>query len=300
MAIPISALIASLLLFQRLSRSNELTALRASGLSLFSLLAPLFFISSLFSFLNFSICAEVAPFCKREARTLLYKETSENPLLLLQRQQLTKMKNIYIDMKIKNESTAAKDFTLVIYNERNQRLNLIAAQQLTMSEGQLKGAHLSLISHLDSEKEEGFDILAIENQTSMTTEAPALSAAMKKNRPRLETGALGLKMLRIKSLEGKKASRSADVEIMRRISLALSVFTFTFLGSVFGIEQGRLASRKNLLIALGLTLMSLLGYLLGKEMKSSPFIGLFLFFSPHLFIWFASALKIRSLSRGFV
>jgi len=40
-AIPISTLIASLLLFQKLSRSYELTALRASGLSLRSILAPL-------------------------------------------------------------------------------------------------------------------------------------------------------------------------------------------------------------------------------------------------------------------
>src|SRR4051812_38356814 len=40
-AIPISALIASLLLFQRLSRTYELTALRASGLSLSTILTPL-------------------------------------------------------------------------------------------------------------------------------------------------------------------------------------------------------------------------------------------------------------------
>ena len=45
MAIPISALIASLLLFQRLSRGSELTALRASGLSLRSILTPLLFTS---------------------------------------------------------------------------------------------------------------------------------------------------------------------------------------------------------------------------------------------------------------
>src|SRR5690606_38884406 len=64
-AIPISALITSLSLFQRLSRTHELTALRASGLSLFSLITPLLLCSSLLSILNFSICAEISPSCKR-------------------------------------------------------------------------------------------------------------------------------------------------------------------------------------------------------------------------------------------
>src|SRR5579872_4338640 len=52
-AIPISALIASLLLFQRLSRTFELTALRASGLSFRSILSPILFCSLLLTFFNF-------------------------------------------------------------------------------------------------------------------------------------------------------------------------------------------------------------------------------------------------------
>ncbi len=40
-ALPLSCLIASLLLIQRLSSSHELTALRASGFSLFDILTPI-------------------------------------------------------------------------------------------------------------------------------------------------------------------------------------------------------------------------------------------------------------------
>src|SRR5579872_3250406 len=108
MAIPISALIASLLLFRGLSRTHELTAFRASGLNFSQLLSPLLFISVCLSILNFSICAEVAPFCRRESRALLYRETSQNPLLLLQRQQLINFKDAYINMKVKKDSTTAK------------------------------------------------------------------------------------------------------------------------------------------------------------------------------------------------
>ena len=111
-AIPISALIGSLLLFQRLSRTFELTALRAAGVGLHSILAPILFTSFLLSLFNFSFCAEISPFCRRESKTLLYRETSANPLLLLQRQHLVKVKHTYINMNIQEEGKGAKDMIL--------------------------------------------------------------------------------------------------------------------------------------------------------------------------------------------
>jgi len=296
MAIPISALIASLLLFRGLSRTHELTAFRASGLNFSQLLSPLLFISVCLSILNFSICAEVAPFCRRESRALLYRETSQNPLLLLQRQQLINFKDAYINMKVKKDSTTAKDLILIVHNESSPRLSLFAARRLQIEGQELKGGDAALISHLPESENGGFDTLVIENQSLMSTSAPALSNAMKKNRPRLEKGALGLKMLRLKSLEGKKAAQASQVEIMRRVSLAVSVFTFTFLGCSFGIEQGRNPSRKNLIGALVLTLIALMSYLLGKELKN---FALYAFFLPHVLILFAGILRLRKMAKGF-
>jgi len=296
MAIPISALIASLLLFQRLSRSHELTALRASGFSLPSILAPVLFLSIGLSIINFSICTEISPYCRRESQNLLYKETSENPLLLLQRQQLIKIKDAYINMKVKNEDRTAKGLILIAHNENNQRLSFFSARELQIEGTELRGKDVAIISHLHSEKPDDFDTLVIENQATMSTSAPALSAAMKKNRPRIEKGALGLKMLRLKALEGKKSAQSAHIEIFRRLSLSLSVFTFTLLGCAFGIEEGRIASKKNLSSALLLTLAALVSFLLGKELKH---FAIFAFLLPHLLIWLASVAKLRNISRGY-
>lgn len=180
-AIPISALIASFLLFQRLSRSHELTALRACGLSLFSVIAPLLFLSGGLSILNFSVCAEIAPFCRRESKALLYRETSENPLLLLQRQNLIKFKNLYVNMKVESDPTSARDFVLILPSENSERLSLLTARSVEIRENELKGADVALLSHLPST--DGFDTLIIENQAAMRTAAPALSSAMKKTGP---------------------------------------------------------------------------------------------------------------------
>ncbi|HSX26264.1 MAG TPA: LptF/LptG family permease [Chlamydiales bacterium] len=300
MAIPISALIASLLLFQRLSRTSELTALRASGLSLRSILTPLLFTSFLLSLCNFSFTAEISPFCRRESKALLYRETSENPLLLLQRQQLVKIKDAYLNMKIKDEGKAAKDLILIAHNESNQRLSLVAARQLRISGEELLGYDVAILSHLQSEKEESFDPLIIENQASMSTAAPVLSAALKKNRPRLDPNALNLRMLQIRVADGGKLAKSARVEILRRISLSIAVFTLTLLGCVFGIEEERNPSKKGMFIALVLTLLILISYLMGKELKGYPLIAIVAFLLPHAILWTVSLLKIQRISRGFL
>lgn len=298
MAIPISALIGSLLLFQRLSQSCELTALRASGLSLKSLITPLLLTSVLLSLVNFSICAEISPFCRRETQTLLYQETTENPLLLLQRQQLIKIKRAYLKMKPKEQAQAAKDFLLIAYNESNQRLSLITAKQLWLDAAELWGSDVALISHLYSENANAFDPLIIENQALMSTEAPLLSMAMKKNRPRLEANALNLRMLQLRAEQPTRPGRAARVEIFRRISVSVGVFSLTLLGCAFGILSGRNPSKKNLITVLCLTLLLLISYFLGKEFKTAPIFSLLAFFTPHTLIWIASLLQLRKISRG--
>ncbi len=289
-AIPISALIASLLLFQRLSRTCELTALRASGLSLTKILSPLLFVSLFLSILNFSICAEVSPYCRREGKTLFFHETSQNPLLLLQRQKLVKIKHAYLDMKVKDDETT-KDLTLIFHNDANQRLSLLSARKLRMAGDELLGDDLAIVSYLNSDK--GFDSLIIENQSAMSTSAPLLSKALKKNRPRLDVNALSYKMLRL-----SKKTKPAHIEMLRRISLSMAVFSFTLLGCAFGIEEGRNPSKKNLFFALLLTLSVLMSYLMGKELKNSPLLAMVAFTLPHPFIWFCSTFHLYRISRG--
>ena len=299
-AIPISALIASLLLMQKLSQTFELTALRASGVSILNAIAPILTCSLFLSILNFSFAAEISPFCRRESKTLLYRETSANPLLLLQRQHLVKVKHAYINMQIKDEGNMVKNLILIAHNESNQRLTLVAARQLKIEGDKLLGSDVAIVSHLHSENAKGFDPLIIENQSSMSTAAPVLSAALKKNRPKIDANALGLRMLRLRAAEVGKKGKGAIVEILRRINLTLAVFSFTFLGSVFGIEHGRSPSKKNLFSALGFTLVVLVSYFLGKELKSQTPLAFCALLVPHGAIWLACIGKLRAVARGSV
>ncbi len=298
MAIPLSALIASLLLFQRLSRSYELTALRASGLGLKNIISPLCFISAFLSLINLVICSELAPFCRRESKTLLYRETSANPLLLLQRQQLIKIKDAYLNMNVEEEGKLARDFILITHNESNQRLSLLTARKLRVEDEELRGKDVAILSHLYSNRTDAFDPLIIENQATLSTAAPVLSAALKKNRPKIENNILGLRMLRLRLLAKGRVVRAARVEILRRISLTLATFSFTLLGCTFGIELGRNPSRRSLLYAALLTLAVLMSYLMGKELKFEPLFATIAFLVPHALIWISCLHRQSRIERG--
>jgi lipopolysaccharide export system permease protein len=294
-AIPVSALIASFFLFQRLSRTSELTALRSAGIGLRSLLAPILLCSLLLALAHFSICAAIAPYCRREGKTLIYQETSQNPLVLLKRRSLVKIKHAYLGMNVKDDETT-KDLTLIIHNEANQRLNLLSARKLRIEGEKLIGGDLAIISYLPAE--EGFDSLIIENQSSMSTFAPLLSVALKRNRPRIDANALEIKMLRIRAQEQGKKAGPARIEILRRLFLSFSVFSFTLLGCAFGIETGRNPSRQALYKALVLAMALLICYLLGKGLKNHFWLSIIAFLLPHPLVWLSSCLRLQRIAKG--
>jgi len=231
-------------------------------------------------------------------KALLYRETSANPLLLMQRQKLIKIKHAYLKMDVKEDGKEAGDFILIAHNASSSRLNFISARNLVIQNSKLLGYDFAILSHLQTDAADHFDPLIIENQAVMSTAAPVLSAALKKNRPRLEANALSLRMLRFRAEGPGKHALGANSEIMRRISLGMAVFTFTLLGCAFGMQAGRTVSKKWLFIALLLALLVLLSYLGLKEIRASPNLAFSLAFLPHLLIAISSAFRILWISRG--
>ncbi len=298
-AIPLSALIASILLFLTLSRTHELTAFRALGFSFKNIFTPLLLFAAFLALLNFYISAEVAPFCRRESKQILYRETSDNPLLLLQRQSLIKIKNAYLRIKTHEHGNSTRNFLLITYNESNERLNLVSARKLKVRGEELLGQDVAIVSSLRS-NDSNFDPLIIENQGFLSTEAPFLSLALKKNRPRIDDASLNLRMLRhrLQTATPRTKYNATFVEILRRASLSCSVFTFTFLGCAFGIEQGRSPKKRALFYALFLTLSILASYLLGKSFKKDLLLASIILPLPHLIAMLASTVRLFRFSRG--
>ncbi len=296
LAIPVSSFIAAFLLCQRLSRSFELTAMRASGMSLHQILAPILISSFFLTVCNFILCAEIFPASRRASKSLFYEQTSSNPLLLLGRKSLIKIKKSFLQIEENQDEKIMKNM-IFISPYQNHKLMLISAKQLEIKGKELKGENISFISYLNSTKEQ-FDPLIIEQEKSMTTDAFSLSVLLKKRRPCFDAGSLNIPMLRLMGKESNKKWTRSQIEILRRTILSLTTFTMTLIGSAFGILIGRTPSKKHLFVMASLLLLTILSYLVGKEYKSQIFIAAFILATPHLFSWIFSYLRIHKIAKG--
>ena len=303
-AIPISCLISSLLLFQKLSRTQELTAIRASGISLKEIIAPLFISATLLSILNFIICSEVTSKCRYKSKEIIYNQSTKNPISLLQRQSLIRLKNCYIDMKSSSDEKTAKNLFLIIKNKANSRLNLIYAHKLQFDRDLLIGNNVSIISHLKADKEDFFDNLIIENQSEMVTKANALSKILKPSRWSLNSNFLNFRMLLVKGKHDKlkttttKKKEKIYVEIARRFSLAFSAFSFTFIGICFGMEISRTKSKKGLIFAAFLSLLILITFIVAKALKYYSLYATLMYILPQPLILIYAFKKLKKISGG--
>jgi lipopolysaccharide export system permease protein len=269
-AIPISCLIASMLLFQKLSHMHELTALRACGLGLKPILTPLLFAGVVLSAINFVVSCEVTPRSRGMTKSLIYEIAGANPLFLLQKESLLKLKHVFIDMKVLKASKYAENVVLVLKNTSTDRLALVSAQKLYLKGELLKGDNVVIVSSVDSKKQDGFDHLSL--RSILATE-------------RLEKGS-------------GRLGRTALLEISRRISLSLAAFTFTLIGIAFGTEIGRNHSKKRILYAIALASLYMVCFVVAKSFRHTPMLSSTIFLLIHPLIILLSLKSLRTVARG--
>lgn len=293
-AIPLSCAIASFLLFQNLSQSHELTAFRALGLSLRKITLPLLIAGGFLTVATLSISSELSPYCRLATKQFLYRETTTNPLQLLQMKNLIKNRKAYFRLTAGKNDRCGKDFLFASFNPKNEKITFMMAQKLIFQNETLFGKNVSVISHLPSK--ESLDPLFIENQSAMSTSPLFLTKTLIRHCPKVEKTALPTKLLKFQLNENAKTAKKAFVEILRRISFAISAFSFSFLGLSFGCQQGR-RPKTSIILPLFLILSVFLSYFLGKSSNFFP-LTILIFAIPHLFIWMISFLRLKSLSKG--
>lgn len=305
LAIPIACLIATLLLFQKLSHTHELTAMRACGLSTKTLTYPLLLTGFLMGVINFSIASELAPHCRVLTKKLTYEVTAINPLFLLQKGTLVKIKDTFIDMRMLRMGRCAEDVVIVINDASRGRLNIVTAKQFAIEGDQLLGDHVTFISSVDS-KQEGFDHLVIENQTTMSTKASNLSQFIQNTDWYSNYDYLPLRMLFAKKAYDTaspspryRADRGrAELECSRRVTLGLAAFSFTFIGVAFGMEIGRNRNKRRIIWAICLSALFLICFLTAKAWRHQILLPCLVYFLPHPLIILCSLRALRRVTRG--
>jgi lipopolysaccharide export system permease protein len=198
-------------------------------------------------------------------------------------------------------SKYAENVVLVLKNTSTDRLALVSAQQLYLKGDLLKGDNVVIISSVDSKIENGFDHLVIENQEEMNTPASNFTQFAPHGDWQSSYEYLSLKMIlaneRIERGPGT-LSRSALLEISRRISLSLAAFTFTLIGIAFGMEIGRNRSKKRIFWAIALASLYLVCFITAKSLRHSPYLSTAIYLLVHPAIILLSLKSLRTVARG--
>lgn len=302
LAIPISCLISALLVFQGLSRSHELTAMRASGLGLTPLALPLILSAVLLSIFNFTVASEIGPKCRAHSKSLAYQMTASNPLCVLSKDSLIKLKDTYVDLHSLKSGRYAKDLLLVQRNLSHERLGIVLAKELSLEGDELVGKDVALISSMTPKHPpgtpEGFDHLVIENQAIMRTKASDILQYLRSADWNFGEDYLSLRLLRAKERDAPLFNSRASQEIARRLTLGLAPFTFTLIGLGFGMEIGRRHKLKPLLWAIGLAGFYMIAFMAARSMKHAFLPSVLCYLLPHAVIALFCIGALRKVARG--
>jgi lipopolysaccharide export system permease protein len=301
-AIPISGLIAAMILFQKMSHTQELTAFRACGLGIKAITFPLILAGAILCLVNFTISSEIAPRCRVISKNLIYKMTASNPLVLFQKKSLVRLKDAHIDMSSLEEGKHAKDLVLIMKNLSHERLGLMVAKELTLDGDSVNGNQVTFISSMNSKNKESYDHLIIENQAAMNTASSPLTQFLNTNEWQTNFDHMPFRLVvaqrMLEHTHLLYPIGRAHMEIARRLSISLAAFTFTLLGIAYGMEISRTHSKKGIFWALGLASLFLVCFIAAKSFYRSPAIATLILLIPHPIIIFFSLNSIKRVSRG--
>lgn len=297
-AIPISCLLSSMILFQKMSTYLEITALRASGFSLWALSYPLLLAGFVLSLMNFTITSEMAPLTRTLAKNLLYKIAGDNPLIVMQKDSALGLKTFEFDLKNLEPGKKAEEVLCIMRQDSQERIGLFTVKELSMDKEWIYGKNLSLISSVDP-KFVSYDHLILENQESMQISKPTISSHLFNADWLAKDDLLPLKEVLEKHENGKGGlSSKTGLDLLRRICLGLCPFTFTFIGIAFGININRQKRKKAVFGATFLATLMLGSFLASKSLSKAPLLAVALYITPHPFSFLVSLHSFRKISKG--
>lgn len=304
-ALAIATLLASTLFFRYLSLSQELTALRSSGLSLARITYPLIFTSFLLGILSFALASEIATRCHLKTKEMVYSFTSRNPIILLSSRQLPLLKGAIVQMTKPKKGRAVGD--LLIAYAKNDALFLVLGSDLVIKEQHLCMGHATGLFFSENKS------FVLDNQNGLETSSIDLVSLLFPMSYHLANDHLTLSQLRVKIQELKedcalfankkkseKKIEKCKSEIARRCSLAVAPITFTLMGIFFGMKIGRRENSLRFAFIALLAAFTLTTYFMAKSYSHHFWIAAIFYLSPHILITILSYLSYQKINKGIV
>ncbi len=291
-ALPLAMLIASVLVFSRMSADNEICALKASGVSLWQIISPCLLLSGLLSVVCFFLSLSVAPNCRYLVQQLQWEALTGSPLALLEPGtpiQLSPHSSVQVGRKVGN---VLYEIQFLETDRAGEKLRDVTARQGVMVNNasrrslELVLKNFTLSEYLLAQPSRVGEVQPFLQSETMTI--PLEYGAAQEQKPlKRKLKLMSAKMLfadmGLEEAEGGNLSEHR-VELHYRFVLAISPFALMILGIPFGIRNRRSESASGLLVCVLLALFFYGFLLLGRSLKEQ--VG----FHPELILWIPNIL----------
>jgi len=304
-ALPMGLLTAMLLVFGRFSADHELTAARASGISLLSLITPVLLLSLMCCAASALINMELGPQCRVAYVNLIFKLRGE-----LMNAQLPEGRYIrefpgYIFYTEKNNGGKLKNVTIVTL-AKDATNSTTTTLMAPAGELEIDAPNKQYILHLfDASSVTTGSRVAISSSPEMILNFSMNTGTNRTYTPRISDLTFWQLRDELADLDGKiglpppAATNSAALraqltaarnlkkdltepirlELNRQVAFSFACFGFTLVGIPLGIRVHRRETNIGVAIALGLVLIYYCFILTGQALSSRPE------FAPHLIVW---------------
>ena len=304
-ALPMGMLTAALLVFGRFSADHELTAVRASGVSLVSLITPVLLLSAALSGVAAVINLQIAPRCRVAYNQLLFQVgLSHTGNILPEKTYIKDFPGcIVYASKVRGsnledvliyqlnadriESYSRADQGTMQINPSNHVISVVLsnATRVFFREGQrfpqtVLGDTEFSYTNLAPRTERKIDM---RDMTFLQLQDELEEVTRRMNTPmpveKTTTGQMRAKLLQIRAQRKLDLTLPVRVQMHRQVAFSFACVGFTLVGIPLGIRAHRRETTFGIAVALILVLLYYSFFIVGQSLETRPDLA------PHLILW---------------
>ena len=303
-ALPMGMLTATLLVFGRFSADQELTAVRASGVSLVALITPVLLLSAGLSAVSALVNLQIAPECRVAYKLLLFRAGLERATSLIAEGRFMDDFPGYILYVGKKSGSNLQDVRIYSVDAEGKMTNRIdAARATVLSDLANNRVFLRLYKVHEYDLVSWSSVTTADEFPQTLTNKPVAQPTFnvplsdltfpqlcRKLRDLEQIAAQSQPLARVSSeqlreqkrqLESIKADLTMPVrlQIHRQVSFSFACIGFTLVGIPLGIRAHRRETSAGVAMALILVLIYYSFIIVGQSLETRPDLA------PHLIVW---------------
>jgi lipopolysaccharide export system permease protein len=300
-ALPMGLLTATLLTFGRFSADNELTGVRASGISLLSLITPILVLSVLLSIACAFVNLQIAPQCRIAYKQLLFKAVyanSERIDSLLPERTIIRQFQPYLMYFGRNRGGELKN--VEIYELEKGATNVLSSWHAPRGKLEVDRTNRTVNMVL-------YDAWHVRLNEGQRTPMFAAEAPLKielKDREEKEPGINELTFVEL--LEKRREFKSegirttvVEVQMHSQVAFSFACIAFTLIGIPLGIRAHRRETSAGIAMALLLVVVYYSFLIIGQSLDSKPaLLPWLIVWLPNFVFQIVGMILLRRVNRG--